>query len=1259
MATYSELNRAYLEAIQFGTLEEFRDELNSFLSRSPYSYLGWLFLSRTHDALGNFQEAARSFERTLALSDPNLFSHGQLLKEIETFRNRHDNTSVSSLRLDRKGSGDISLASDSSPDIQTAEVVTDKRDHGLRQSRVAACLPHTFSSESGLKERSDGHYEQDDLERRATRAFSSGRLDEALEICQTGLRNENKSFKLIHTLAQTLQRLKRLDEALQCIREGIPGKDEQQQIALMNLEAQILSSQGSLVEAAQAYSRLVRKEKRNEARKFFLQQLIGIYRRLGSTDKAKKELEMFLALNPADETALRLKAALEKPSIVTGSNSGEPGLFDQTEAPELDVDLPDEGIDLVSPMLGQDLEKAEFRDEEILRQGGQPDVHSAQRLLQKAESRKSSEFGESYPMFLEAAKAFNELPLGTYDIGDFHRALARYAMLRGSDLLLKFSRLVKSSEDKRFLLAHLRDSALSYFLESLRLQVKVHPPSALLIITNHLRVQLASASAFGSAKVPFDPFAEQFTELFRFCLENTNDNIARVACEAVIAWGAAGGHVWNALQSVKGGPSGLHGMLGSRRNKQRIYRILSDITGLRFDEDQRPAEVLRQAFVQRLDQYHEIDAFLRPFRGISLTVQNFETICVKWAHFPLHRAPLFETDVEMKRDVEAVLAALRPYQKRSPEERTEILFTARNGLENLMAFAQENPTYWGRVHFEPLVTQWRSALIQIEKTRLKEMQPALRVSLEPPVFHIDGNSVCGALSIENVGRATAEGLALNVRLCQLDSKELCAERNDAIQNELGAGETLSCPIEFQLQELPGGLDNPYRLQVTVSPRYRAASLDPVISEFTFQTKSSATFELEDIPWNELSIPPRHMFKGRERFISQLVDHFASPQRGKTYILYGLTRTGKSSILSYLEDALDLRPFKRGGEDYRFVSFAWDMGKAKAHSSAKDMWRYLLQEQVAGKALRLEDQGLIQIGSEPMIKNRDNVRFRDWEPLLERFQKWGLYPVFLIDEFSYYRELFDSSRLDASFLAAMRSFAIGGKASFVLAGTYDLRKLIKDEAYGITGQFVNAIEHKVSRIEKAPAEELVQVMDPPLHFTKEAVEHVLRLSYRIPYFVQLICRDCALYAYHTGRTILGFPEVEEVTRVLAGEIPSSSDFTAINRIAAGVFMNNMHSPSDPREYEAVLSTICHLTKEDQYGRKVTYPEIQRRWHDHGMDLFQARLADALHELCIREVLIEDEDEGVPAYRIAVDLFRRWWTVERKFINIELDKLRTSN
>ena len=290
---------------------------------------------------------------------------------------------------------------------------------------------------------------------------------------------------------------------------------------------------------------------------------------------------------------------------------------------ELQVDLSDEGIELISRMLRRDLATAEFRDEKILMQGGRPEVEDADRLLKQAEEIRASEFGERYPAFLEAAKAYSELPEGSYTLGDFYRALTRYAMLKGSALVSEIRRRAYSSEINLEELMHLRDSATSYYIESLVLQVRVDRKYALIPLTNLLRAQIAYSMLATGESALEDLFKLNMSELFRLC-HSGNDEILRIAYESVISVGAASGYVWNQLQELKGGPGMLWNLLDLPSKRTRPYKIISSMIGEYISVTQKPGEVLKLAFIKRRENAKNIQAFFNSLQQIPLQIKIYK-----------------------------------------------------------------------------------------------------------------------------------------------------------------------------------------------------------------------------------------------------------------------------------------------------------------------------------------------------------------------------------------------------------------------------------------------------------------------------------------------------------------------------------------------------------------------------------------------------------------------------------------------------------
>jgi tetratricopeptide (TPR) repeat protein len=1314
MIDYSTLNKEFVQAVQQGNLSEFIERMNSLLENDSRDFLPWLFIGKSYEALGDIEKSARVYQYILRATDTSSsvnvinneiinfarrYEHAELLGLTDKFVRRQQETPrqpsdgqpaatagvtapppakpvegtngpappppaaegrVRIVPLRKKFSSDeASLpAAPPAPPPTRPKGDAKKPVKPSARSKTATLspAPHEGGKDAAL---GDGPAKNvDELVAEAYKALGRGEVETATAKFEKAFQRGMRKASSIITLAQTLQRLQRYDEAIRYIEIGIASSDITTVRSLIDTKAQILQTQRRWDEAATVYERLLRYKLQPAYRRYVQMVLVSLYRKLGKADEAKNLILQVLEANPEDQIAIRIQAQLNLPETYGVHNKA---IVDDETLHELQVDLPDDNIDLISPMLQRDLTTAEFRDEMIISQGGVPTVSDATRLLKLAdETQSNEEFGDRYPRFLEAAKAFNELPGRSYDERDFYRALTRYATLKGGALVSDIRRQLVSGRPDLQRIRRLRDSATSYFLESLSLQMQVDVKFALASLASYLRAQTAYAMAQRGETVTAEHFRRKFDDLLKYCLEHPDDSIANIAYESVVAWGAASGQVWNRLGNAPGG-AGVIGRPLEKDRRERPYNILSSITGQSFDIDQKPRDVLSKSFLSRRQQIREVLNYFVSLERLPLNVENFRELNKLWGAFPRIRGVLLETDFEIVGNISTLLTILAPFRDRSPEERTNILFTARVSLENLLRFIQENPTYWGRSWFEPMLTRWQSAIRSIEQRRLSDILPKLLGRLEPPVFRPAGDLIEGGILLRNEGRGTAEGAHLYIEIADDSSGEMLYQIEDEIKEEIKAkaGTTEASAYYYSIKApqsaLKRGLDTPYKLRVLITPVFSQAEVERTEQEFTLEVQSGHRISKDDIPWNEVSIPQEHMFKGREYFINHLVRHLESRDRNKTYILYGLSRTGKTSILKHLQRVINLKSFQKDGEAYRLITFMWDIGEAKGQTNAGDMWGYLLEDCTIQPLQQLSQAGQITGEELPKLRHPGSVRFKDWESLLKQLEAARLYPVFLLDEFSFFREMVDAKRVDSSFLAAVRNYAIQGKASFIIAGTYDLRKLVADPAYGVRGQLANTNEVRVSRIERDPATALIKVMEPQLKFTPDAVEHILWLSYQIPFFIQLICKQCALYAADTGRSFIGFPEVETVIKFLTGET-EDEPWQGAERISPTRFHSNMYMPTDPPPYTALLTTICYLTQGQTHPRMVTYAELQEVWHRRGLGQHQAKMAECITELTEREVLISGKDEDEFAYRISVDLFRRWWANEHKNLGLELDALK---
>jgi hypothetical protein len=264
-------------------------------------------------------------------------------------------------------------------------------------------------------------------------------------------------------------------------------------------------------------------------------------------------------------------------------------------------------------------------------------------------------------------------------------------------------------------------------------------------------------------------------------------------------------------------------------------------------------------------------------------------------------------------------------------------------------------------------------------------------------------------------------------------------------------------------------------------------------------------------------------------------------------------------------------------------------------------------------------------------------------------------MFLVDEFSYIKVMMDNNFVNPAFLHTLRQYSLAGLASFIYAGTYDIKALLKDSKYGITGQLVNAVEEQISEIDQQSAEELISVMGDKLRFTPDAVEHIHKLSGDVPYFVQMICKYCGFYAVENKRSIIGYPELEKIISILTGEREMTTN-SMVKTLPENVFQNNMFSPADPIEVNVLISSIVFYNRENKENpRGVGVVELQELWAKKNIAAFRPKLAESIELLCQKKVLIQKEDEWLPVYIISVDLFRRWWAVHHTDIDLQLNKI----
>jgi len=917
------------------------------------------------------------------------------------------------------------------------------------------------------------------------------------------------------------------------------------------------------------------------------------------------------------------------------------------------IDIGDDQVEIISPMLRFDIEECDYRDESIIKQGNKPTLEDAIRLKSRAMSsiKDQVEMSERYPIFLEAAKAYNDLPPGSYDPTDIYELLARYAALRAgtifSELKKQLLMTTRRIDTKK---AQLKaDTASSYYLESVNLQAMVKPENMLLPLTNHLKIQMAVLSYRLNRPVGEDMFSGNFTTIFKSCISSIIPELNELAYKSVVTIGSTNVIAWNKLKYVKGGSAVFYGTITTESKRVMPYMYLSRLSGTDLSPKDLPGDALRKVFQARKSQNEQFVELTKAPKLIDFRPQNINYIEKIIQDMENYRALFFESDLMILEKLKYIVNIFKPYETRGANERVSIIVKVRSEIFSIIEFIESNPTYLGRVAFFPILQSWKKSILKLESERIQSVIPRLSLNVDPQVYHRELNVVSINVVIQNTGQATTDNFSLKLELMENEQGVLYNENEVNFDHELYVEDHFYHRYQA---EVPINHSGSLFLRVTPTFSYQGTKNPQEAFEFTISPEDSFDLKVEDIKWNYLNIPDKHMFKGREKDISKISKHIQSTERSLSYILYGLTRTGKTSILKYLKSELYGLSIMSLGSTCYLCPIRWDFDQAAAQNNAKDLWRYLINTTIIEDIENLRDSGE-EYSHLPQIIKLDNPRFKDLGEILSLIHTHEFYPVFLIDEFSHIINMIKKKLIDSSFLAQLRTYALEGKASFIFAGTYDINNLVTDQEFGITGQFANVIKMKVSKINNRAAAALIHAMGDKLQFTDLAVKHILDLSFCIPYFIQIICYYCAKYALETKIKYIGYPEVEEVVKVLTGESDNDPD-SVIQRLEAERFSNNLLSSTDPPETSALLATIAH----SNYPY-TPYHEIIRIWGEHKIKEFQSVVAQTLETLVDKEILLRKEEEGEFYFKISVGLFERWLRKEIPNLEYALDKLHKIN
>ena len=140
--------------------------------------------------------------------------------------------------------------------------------------------------------------------------------------------------------------------------------------------------------------------------------------------------------------------------------------------------------------------------------------------------------GEKYPIYLEAAKAFSELPVGSYDLSKYMESVAFYAVYKANFLFNQFNNNIKSLKPSNILyLKRLKDSACSYYIESLNLLPNTKINLLSMILCNYIKLNVALLNYENNHNVDL---SGNLNKIFLSCINSSNTTVNEIVWKTII-----------------------------------------------------------------------------------------------------------------------------------------------------------------------------------------------------------------------------------------------------------------------------------------------------------------------------------------------------------------------------------------------------------------------------------------------------------------------------------------------------------------------------------------------------------------------------------------------------------------------------------------------------------------------------------------------------------------------------------------------------
>lgn len=1040
---------------------------------------------------------------------------------------------------------------------------------------------------------------------------------------------------------------KQYDKAFELIEHEISSsRDEKQKSALLLRKAQLYSSIKDHENAISAYRELI---SFNESINSPSKNLSHLYTELarllfltGDIEQAESARSIALMLNSQNSIAKKI-GGLDN----SKDNYEEKTLENVKTLPQEDEQNCQTVKFTDKSLIDDDIDKHAFTDSEIVSLNGKVTNEIATRLLESASA------SEDYNRHIEAAKALKNLPIGSYDIQDLEDTITNYSICKCNSLFNSYKKVVFESDSLKSIsieqLNRIKDSAICYSLETIENILDEDEDTATKLLLNCLLLELSSMSiAHKRSKESILEMLDFSLDKFvAFCIESKEEDYIVNLIVKLVNYSLQCQNLWEKLVlKSKHFTSLLSYVKENLIIKQAIIKITPPLKS-------RNANDINFINVLRRHEHNRIKVSflqLRKIRNMEFDISSINILQKRFSTLMGEKRIRFFNDTDRKSlvDINHLVSLLSLYQNKNKDERKNILSNVLLEIDEILKWnTGATATKIGRFLFYPLLVSWKKTFSNLTTQDIYNDSCLLTLEMDSPYYAInDENNRSFKVVIFNKGNLISEGYKIAIWID--DDKKTGIFKSDdryILPNS-------NLLIEIPIPQDKWGNYTVYELNLAISSRYQGKWSATDLSRATITNKRDISFKKTDIKWKDSGTPPSEMFKGRDGIVRELKELYCSQNRRYSYVLYGLSRTGKSSIIDYLKNAIEGAEIEGEASTKIVLPLDIDLGSIHGLVNNSEKFWYLFVKIIYDKT-----KVFISKYKPEVIK--DFKKPDDFSQYISQMEEFHIHPLFMLDEFSYMQNIIDAGYINSAFLQYMRTISADKDlASFIFAGTYDIKNLIHDPKYNISGAFAYLREpdRPLFQISSNAAEELINSMKGKLDFTSAAIREIHRLTGDVPFWIQMLCSNCAIFAVDNNNPVVGIAELEKVVSKMTGESLRTEQNRNIDRMTLGTFSKTQILDTDTEEMKIVLTSIAYIMKDPKMSDGVTYDHIKALWADNDTDILKYDIMDAIDLLCERKTLTYEDVDNLRLYRFSIGLFRRWWFHEHFEFEPQLSKFK---